>query len=66
MGFAVGGIPAVQGLFVRMLYPVAAHRSIFQMIQEITGDTGARVLFFRLKNDQRGLNYQPPLVCDQQ
>ncbi len=39
-------IPTFQG---KRGNPVLAHRSIFELVREITGDTGARVLFSSLK-----------------
>ncbi len=41
-------IPTCQG---KRGNPVLAHRSVFKMIQEITGDTGPRVLFNSLKEE---------------
>jgi len=40
--------------------PVLAHRAIFQIIQEITGDTGARVLFHSLKEQIREVEVSDP------
>jgi molybdenum cofactor cytidylyltransferase len=40
--------------------PVVAHRSIFHMIQGITGDTGARVLFHSLKEQIREVEVSDP------
>lgn len=40
--------------------PVLAHRSIFHMIQGITGDTGARVLFHSLKEQMREVEVSDP------